>query len=135
MFDWNESFSVKIGVIDEQHRKLFEIGESINELLKDYDNTDTYDEIMTLIGELLSYTKYHFEEEEKLLLAYGYPDLDEHVKEHEKFVSYLENLDEDEIDENQKEVLTELIKFIATWIFKHINNTDFKYSDFLNKHM
>lgn len=131
MFDWNEKFSVKVEVIDEQHRKLFEIGESINELLKDYDNTDTYDEIMTLISELLSYTKYHFEEEEKLLIAYGYPDIEEHIVEHEKFIDYLENLDQDEIDDNQEETLTELLKFIASWIFKHINNTDFKYSQFL----
>lgn len=135
MFDWNESFSVKVGVIDDQHQKLFEIGESINELLKDYNDADTFDEIMSLIDELLSYTKYHFEEEEKLLRSHGYPDLDAHIVEHNKFVDYLENLDEDDVDDNQKETLTELIKFIASWIFKHINNTDFKYSQFLTERM
>jgi len=131
MFDWNESFSVKVSVIDNQHQELFRIGESINELLRDHDDSDTYDEIMSLIGELLSYTKYHFEEEEKLLEGHGYPDLDAHIVEHNKFINYLENINENDVDDNQKETLAELIKFIATWIFKHINNTDFKYSDFL----
>lgn len=135
MFDWNETFSVKIAEIDDQHKKLFEIGENINQLLKDHDGIDSFDEIMDLIGELLSYTKYHFEEEEKLLVAHNYPELEAHVDEHNKFIDYLENLDEDEIDENQKQVLAELIKFIATWIFKHINNTDFKYSQFLIERM
>ena len=135
MFDWNETFSVKIAEIDDQHKKLFEIGENINQLLKDHDGIDSFDEIMDLIADLLSYTKYHFEEEEKLLVAHNYPELEAHVDEHNKFIDYLENLDEDEIDENQKQVLAELIKFIATWIFKHINNTDFKYSQFLLERM
>ena len=135
MFDWNETFSVKIAEIDDQHKKLFEIGENINQLLKDHDGIDSFDEIMDLIADLLSYTKYHFEEEEILLVAHNYPELEAHVDEHNKFIDYLENLDEDEIDENQKQVLAELIKFIATWIFKHINNTDFKYSQFLLERM
>lgn len=131
MFDWTEDYSVKVEVIDDQHKRLFEIGENINELLQDYSGADSFDEIMTNVEELSEYTKYHFEEEEKLMQLHGYTDLEKHKVEHKKFISYLDKLDVDQIDENQEETLKKLINFIAIWIFKHISNVDFKYSDLI----
>ena len=51
MFDWNESFSVKIAEIDEQHKKLFDIGENINELLRVHDGLDNFDENKNVVGQ------------------------------------------------------------------------------------
>lgn len=135
MFIWKDDFSVKIPLIDEQHKRLFEIGNSINVLLKEYDGQDSFDEIMSQLDNLSNYTKYHFEQEEKLMSHYGYEDLDEHKKEHRDFIAYLEGLDSNDIDHDQKETLLNLIKFITSWVFKHIMNTDFKYSDFIVEKM
>ena len=131
MFEWNNNFSVKIPLIDEQHKKLFEIGENINILLQDHVGTDSFDEILEQITELSDYTKHHFEDEENMLKEHGYENLDEHIAEHKKFIDYLDALNFDDIDDNQEETLKELIKFIASWIFKHINNVDFKYADYI----
>lgn len=131
MFEWNDNFSVKIPMIDEQHKKLFEIGENINILLKDHVESDNFDEILEQIDELANYTKHHFEDEEKMLKDNAYEDFDAHILEHKKFLDYLDELDFDAIDDNQEETLKELIKFIAGWIFKHINNVDFKYSEYI----
>lgn len=131
MFEWNDNFSVKIPMIDEQHKKLFEIGENINILLRDHVESDNFDEILEQIDELANYTKHHFEDEEKMLKDNAYEDFDAHILEHKKFLDYLDGLDFDAIDDNQEETLKELIKFIAGWIFKHINNVDFKYSEYI----
>ena len=128
-----DEYSVKIAVIDEQHKRLFEIGNSISELVKDYKGQDTYDDIVKLVIELEKYTEYHFEEEEKILRQYRYPDIEEHIAEHRYFIKYLSGLDFNEIDNNQEEWLNKLVKFIMAWILKHILNTDFKYSDHLVK--
>lgn len=131
MFNWKDDFSVKIPLIDAQHKRLFEIGNSINALLKEFKGQDTYDEIVNQLDELSKYTKYHFGQEEKLMAHYEYPEIDGHIKEHQEFIKYLDGLDYYDIDQAQEEALVDLLKFISSWVFKHIMNTDFKYSDFL----
>ncbi len=135
MFIWKEDFAVKVPEIDEQHKALFDIGNKINDLLLDYHGQDSYDEIMNQLEALAEYTKYHFHHEELMMEKYNYPDMEEHVKEHQDFIAYLENLDYSSIDSEQKEAISELLKFVASWIFKHILNTDFMYSEFFVKAM
>jgi len=131
MFEWNDAFSVGITKIDDQHKHLFEIGERINELMTDFAGQDRFDEITMAIDDLVSYTVFHFGTEEELFEKYGYPETKEHKLEHQKFIDYIHGLDLSHIDENQETSVKELLKFVALWIFKHINNTDFKYRDFL----
>ncbi|WP_432402058.1 bacteriohemerythrin [Wukongibacter sp. M2B1] len=135
MFYWKEEYSVGIKTIDDQHKKLFEIGEKINTILGSYSGQDSYDEIVDLIEELKDYTIYHFDYEEGLLVKYQYPEIDEQIEQHKKFINYLEELDLESIDEDQEKAMKQLIMFIAKWIFKHISNSDFKYSEFLIKAM
>lgn len=67
MFYWKQEFELGIPSIDEQHKRLLDIGNRINELLTNHDDTDdNYDEIHTVIQELKDYTVYHFKTEEDL---------------------------------------------------------------------
>lgn len=86
MLQWKDDFSVGIPLIDEQHKRLFEIGNTIAELLKTYDGQDAFIEIMDQIDALVEYTKYHFEQEEKLMDHYHYSDIEAHIKEHRDFI-------------------------------------------------
>ena len=68
-FDWKKEYNLNIEEIDKQHKKLMEIGK------RAYDIAiidDGYDEIMTIIDELLEYTKYHYKYEENMLKGYNY---------------------------------------------------------------
>lgn len=131
MFQWKDEFSVKIPLIDEQHKKLFEIGNRINKLLQEYKGQDSFFEIMDQIDALVDYTKYHFGQEEKLMEHYQYPDIEAHIKEHRDFIIYLDSLNYHTMNNEQEKTLLELIKFVTTWVFKHIMNTDFKYSNYI----
>jgi len=128
IFIWNDSFTLGFEELDNQHKHLFEIGTRLHELIERVDFDDLYDEIVEAVEELDSYTRYHFESEEAFFDGHGFSQSEEHKKEHQKFIDYLEALDLSSIDENQQDTLVDLVKFIAKWIFKHINNSDMVYS-------
>ena len=132
MFIWKKEFELGIPSIDNQHKKLLEIGNRINDLLKNHDDEDdNFDEIMTVIEELKEYTVYHFKTEEDLFLRYDYPEYAEHKREHDAFIDYVNSVDLSSIDENQGAFLKELLKKIVNWVFNHIITTDYLYKDFL----
>lgn len=135
MFEWNDTYSVGIDIIDDQHKRLLEIGADISQILSDHVGQDIYDEITAKIEELENYTVYHFDTEENLFEKYGYTGMADHIKEHRAFVEYLHSINLDQVDENQVKTINGLLKFVSMWIFKHIVNTDFKYREFLIEKM
>jgi len=132
MFDWKEIYSVNVDEIDKQHKKLFEIGGRIYDLVQSNDEYDHYDEILTILEELKDYTIFHFDYEEKLMRQYEFEEAETHSFEHIFFVKKLQKLQIEDIDTKQKKVTMELITFIADWIAGHILKTDMGYKDFFN---
>lgn len=135
MFDWNESFATGIKEIDNQHQRLFEIGEEIHILSSTYMDETTFEKIKILIKELEDYTVYHFNTEKELFIKYNYPDMGNHLVAHDKFVERIKSIDMEEVRENQEDFLNKLLNSLAQWIFKHINNVDFKYVPYLKESM
>jgi hemerythrin len=134
MFEWKESFELGIQSIDNQHKKLLEIGNVINDLLINHDDSDdNYDEIYEVLEALKNYTIYHFENEEALFLKYNYPEYELHKKEHDAFIAYIQSVNLQNVDEDQKQFLKELLSKVVQWVFKHIITTDFLYKDYLIK--
>lgn len=132
MFKWHDKFSVNIEEIDKQHQKLFELGSRIFEMVSVKGDFDYYDEIIEILTELKEYTIYHFGYEEKLMAETGFEGLEEHKKEHDAFVSKVEEVLKKDIDEEQREIKMDMIIFIADWVEKHILNTDQEYKIYLN---
>lgn len=72
MFLWKKEFELGISSIDDQHKRLLEIGNRINDLLINHEeDDDNYDEIFMVIEELKDYTIYHFNTEEELFVNYS----------------------------------------------------------------
>ncbi len=134
MFKWQESFSSNVKEFDEQHKKLFALGNQLLDVVHASRNTDHYDDIMEALDELKEYTVYHFNAEEELMLTYNYPKLMSHKMQHKKFLGKVEELLSKDIDKNQVDVTLELLTFLADWIQNHILVTDSQYGDFFNKH-
>lgn len=128
MFEWKENYSVEVDIIDEQHKKLLEIGAQLYDIVSNKANIDFYDEILNILESLKDYTVYHFEYEEKLMKEYNYEDLDKHKVEHRKFIQKIMSITEDSIDEKQGNVTMDMILFVADWIENHILKSDKKYS-------
>jgi len=131
MFQWSDAYLVNIPIIDQQHKKLFEIGNDIHKLIIESEKLETYDEIEQEIEKLIDYTQFHFKHEERLLKEYNYVNYEGHVKEHEKFMDFLNAINIETIQHHQQEYVDVLLKFVAQWIFKHMMHADFNYSDLL----
>ncbi|QZY55043.1 bacteriohemerythrin [Crassaminicella profunda] len=133
MFEWKSDYKVHIAEIDQQHKKLLQIGGRLVDLLKLKDDIDHYDEIIEILRELREYTEYHFAHEEKLLEKYGYQQLRIHKRQHKSFVNKIIQLENQDIDEKQKGIELHMIEFLANWIENHILKTDHEYEDFLHE--
>ncbi len=124
MFGWKQDYVLGVQVIDDQHRKLFEIAERAYVLLKNDLRTDKYDEIVEILGELKEYTIFHFKTEEEYMMEIGYRKLLSHKVHHNDFIDAINGADLSKIDKNQDEYIMELLGFVAKWIDEHILEQD-----------
>lgn len=134
MILWESKYELGIETIDLQHRQLVEMASGLSDLLIGaQDGDDIYDDIMALLDSLTQYTIKHFEYEEMLMDQAGYHALDVHQQEHRKLIEDLQNLDLSMADIDQIAFGKKVLKFLITWVFKHISGTDFLYKDALTK--
>ncbi|KOR25193.1 bacteriohemerythrin [Clostridium sp. FAM 1755] len=124
MFEMKDEYRLGVSNIDEEHEKLFEIGERAYTLLKDPYIIDKYDKIVDVISELKDYTAYHFKNEEEYMQSINYKRLFTQKIEHEGFIKKLNELDLNKIDENQDEYIMDVLKFLNNWIINHIVEKD-----------
>jgi hemerythrin len=83
---WNESLLIGFAEIDEQHRQLFE---QANRFLTSVESGPPWNELENLFWCLEGTSRYHFEEEERLMRWLRYPNLLEHSREHSSFLRQL----------------------------------------------
>lgn len=128
MFKWKEDYETGVQMIDEQHRKLFEIGDRAYDLLNNEFVTDKYDRILDIIEELKNYTIFHFASEEEYLINKGYKGFFAHKVEHDDFINKFNNIDGRHIDSSQDKYIMELLEFLFKWIDGHILVKDKQHS-------
>lgn len=132
--EWKGSYSVLIEEIDDQHKKLFEIGNRLYTIASEDQMEIHMDLVNYLMEELKNYTINHFAYEENLLLKNGYSLIEKHKMEHLDFVHQIQKFNVVKMDVCTKNDLLEIIMFIINWISKHIMISDKQYSkDFLTK--
>lgn len=124
MINWKEEYRIGVKLIDEQHKKLFELANKAFDLLKDDFYIDKYDDIIMILKELKNYAIYHFKSEEDYMESIKYRKILSHKVEHDDFIQKIEEVDIDKIDENQDKYILDLLEFIVNWIDKHILGTD-----------
>lgn len=126
-FKWRDELTVGIKEIDNQHKKLLEIGDRIYQLAMLKDDYDHYDEIMEILDELKNYTLYHFNYEEQLMDKYSLDAAETHKFQHYFFVKKIQSIEKKDIDKAQDQAVIEILNFVSDWISSHILNTDKDY--------
>jgi len=124
MFEMKDEYKLGIDFIDEQHAKLFEIGERAYKLLKDSYSVDKYDNIVAIIEELRAYTIIHFRDEEEYMESIKYKRLFTQKIDHAAFIKKVSEVNLNKIDQNQDEYLMEILNFVAKWLVEHIIEKD-----------
>lgn len=124
MYEMKPEYYTGIDFIDEEHAKLFSIANKAYELLTNDFIPDKYDYIVEVINELRDYTQTHFDHEESYMQSIGYKRLLSQKVAHDDFIEKINEYDADNIDENQKDSLLELLDFLNTWLVEHIFKKD-----------
>lgn len=132
---WKEEYSCYDPVIDEQHKRLMDIINQMNEIAELSDEYDHYDEIVALFNELKEYTIYHFNHEETMFKEHGYDSFNTKIQEleHKSFVNKVAAIDLYDLDENQAETVRSVLDFLSKWLDHHILETDKRFGEFLKE--
>lgn len=121
---WNDSFSVSIDKIDNQHKKLISLLNSLYDAMKEGKGKD---KLAGILDELIEYTEYHFKSEEEMFLKYSYSDKESHVKEHDDLRQQVVAL-QNKLKNGQGSITNEVLVFLKNWLNNHIMVADKKYS-------
>lgn len=127
---WTDNLSVGVTRMDDHHKKLIEL---IN-LLFDAMSGDATSTVDTVLSDLLDYTRYHFGEEEKLLAACGYPDLEAHQGIHRDMVKEVLDMRERYMANPTSVPASEALDFLSKWLMRHIIGKDLRYRSFAEGH-
>ena len=124
---WNESYSVGVKALDEQHKRLFVMLNQIHEAMSEGKGRVVVAQVM---NDMVDYVRLHFTAEEKLLEKYSYPGLNEQKREHAAFIKKVAEMQQKMRDGNLT-LSIEVSQFLRSWITDHILGIDKKYVDFL----
>ena len=124
--EFTDKYLTGISIVDKEHKELFRIIGDVYRVMTDEMAVDKYDEIVRLLEELREYTKFHFQDEELYMESIHYEGLKAQRRAHEAFVSRLEEMDLEHIDDNQQETLEDLMEFLTEWLVNHILHSDKK---------
>jgi hemerythrin len=129
-FIWTEQLNIGIEVIDQQHRKIVDY---INQLDDASCNGHPREEIAAVILQLKDYTRSHFAFEESMQEEAGYPLLDAHKKEHERFIQRVSDYQYQFT--KGEDVSKALSGMLITWLFNHIKRDDVDYVASVKSHL
>lgn len=129
---WTEDYRLYVDEIDEQHKYLFNLLSKLYDSVTEGAECGTLDKILT---ELIEYTVYHFNTEEKLFREWKYPKLDIHKQKHDNFTKKVLELQKIFRD-GSATISFEVLDFLSDWLTKHTMGSDQKFSAFfLKTHM
>lgn len=122
---WSDDFRVGVDDIDEQHRMLFALVNSLWEAAQDKAGAQPVD---LVLRRLEDYTLKHFRDEEMLMAAAGYPGFEEHRRTHARFVQVV--ADAKTRHQGGEPLGADMLLFLNTWLVEHIQRDDQHAADF-----
>jgi len=122
---WNSSYAVGIRTIDRQRENLFNIYDQIVEMAES-DEKYADQEMKNILHELELYLNNHFVAEEEILKSGGYPNIEQHIGEHQLFVRKVEEFVIAYQSDNPL-IIQSILDFLKKWVVTHIMQTDSVY--------
>jgi len=120
---WNSGLQIGVEMIDNDHKALITL---IDELYSALEREATKEIIKDAFGRLEDYIRQHFAREEALMAEYNFTGYAGHVRQHRQFIKEVENLKETLLNLESQEVAERVIRFLSSWLIKHIVSEDTK---------
>ena len=123
MIKWQESYSVGVYVLDEQHRELFNYCNDLEKILRERDvPQDMLEEGLKFLEK---YVANHFGHEEKCMHQYACPVGKKNKIAHQKFIQAYKMFEKRIIQGGDSYyILKQLHIFLETWLVEHICKID-----------
>lgn len=128
---WDNTLSVEVKEIDDDHRRLVDLFNLLNHSLA---AGDAKDYVEAVLDELISCTVWHFRHEERLMLKHGYDGYAMHKAEHQQLIESAMEMQR-KLMQAGKPVSTEDIQFLEHWLTGHILGADMDLGAYLSKVM
>lgn len=123
--NWKPEYDLGIPIIDEQHRGIVSI---INSLYYGMQNNHINDLLEPIIGMMQDYTLVHFQIEETFLKASAYPDTKNHLDLHQELITKLRIIGNKSMLDKEP---YQLMEFLKKWWIHHICVADVTYKDYV----
>jgi hemerythrin len=126
--NWSSRYETGIGIIDTQHKALFE---AVNKLADSFKSGTAKEQVKDSLDFLVKYTVEHFQTEEKYMQDMDYPKLTAHMAEHAQLIVKAKDLQKRLAD--GKPMTMDVTIFLADWLKHHINEDDMGYVAFVKE--
>lgn len=123
---WTAEMSVDEATVDEHHRELVVL---INRLLARSTGADGRDATFSALKDLDAYVQEHFAEEERHMLALGYPGYAAHKAEHDEMRATVTTLRTS--IRSAENVFGATVAILPRWLERHLTGADREYAAFL----
>ncbi|MCW8838863.1 MAG: bacteriohemerythrin [Thiovulaceae bacterium] len=121
MIEWNEGLNLGIKALDDDHKRLLQL---INSLSESIDKNEPKNIIEHIFLELEKLTKKHFEREEDYLEGCSCTKLDEHKVQHADFLSKLSELKNKALSANDYISIQDVTVYLTEWLLNHVIEED-----------
>lgn len=130
---WRDDWMLGCSALDDQHLELAERMNQLYLFLTDirHNLRKEPDGLKQRLSELCEETRRHFQEEEALMEASGYPGLGEHHREHVMLLAEMQECLR-EIQANMRLFTLNDLKSLKYWQIDHVTNSDREFAEFLN---
>ena len=125
--EWSDVMSVGHADLDLDHQRLLAC---INRLWL-ANSSGNRQVIEFVLDDLVNYTEFHFQREERLMAAAGFPHYEQHCRIHGLICRRLEEIRWEYFQGLHDELRNEILDFLKTWLNKHILEEDMGYRPYL----
>lgn len=124
---WRDAYNTGVEQFDMEHHKIVELINIMFEAIRDNSSKEVTEKACE---EVLSYTKYHFNNEEQAMKAANYSGFEEQVVEHAQLKEKAEQF-KIIIKSSFPEGRNEFYRFMRDWLINHIQECDKRYGPYL----
>lgn len=132
--DWDANLETGVEIVDEQHRRYFELLNSyLEEASRAAADGNQFFDLIEKFDFLQQYATEHFSTEEHIMQESGFPGFESHRDEHRYFVKHVKALYEKlKSGGFSQDLSREVNYYIIEWFVEHIRRADMELTQYLH---
>lgn len=124
-YEWSSALDIHVHDMNDEHKVLIDL---MNRLHAQNHEHQPKIALQKTFGDLISWTKKHFEHEEIYMQSIEYPGFSSHKMIHEKLLAQLDQHYQN-FCRSDGSLSPELFAFLKMWLNAHIRGIDIKYGE------